>query len=583
MLRKVITLALALIAGLAVLAGSGRAMAQTTLHTLEHAGEQRTYHLTVPAGYDSAHPAPLLIALHPFGSSGRAMEALTGLDRAAEEAGFLVAYPDSLDLTWNDGRPEVDDSLLLQWTDDLGFVSALLDELTDDYSLDPDRIMLAGFGSGGLLAYRLACEQPEVFSWVAVVSALPWGYLPSLCPAGTAPRNLLIALGSADPSYPAGGRWTGDSTDDDLMRTMSVTETLSFWQERAGCDTEPEQTGRVTHYTDCAEGRSLAFFDEEGVGASWPRLGAYSLNAFGFDLTRILVDYMQDDPGWIAQANDAPTLADVTPHSYAVYVPPELDLTQPAPAILALHGRPGTGAGMAYLLDAHAYAREHSLVMVYPDGANNEWNSVRGFSGFDSSGVDDTDFLVRLVGDLSIDLNLDPNRVFVLGFSNGGFMTQRLACEASDTFAGFAFVGATLFAGIPSLCEDTPPVPILYIHGTHDAVVSWNGITQGQTTLYLSALDTLAFWIEHNGCRVELGEHTAFSPEDPSASTFAHRFTFPDCTPHGDVVFWTIENGGHNLPGVEGRIPPEIAGRVNLDIRTIEVAWDFFSQQSLAE
>ncbi len=126
-------------------------------------------------------------------------------------------------------------------------------------------------------------------------------------------------------------------------------------------------------------------------------------------------------------------------------------------------------------------------------------------------------------------------------------------------------------------------IPILYIHGTHDAVLSWNGITQGQTTLYLLGLDTLAFWIEHNGCRVEVGEHTAFAPEDPSASTFAHRFTFPDCAPHGDVEFWTIENGGHNLPGVEGRIPQEIAGRVNLDISTIEVAWDFFSQQGLAE
>jgi polyhydroxybutyrate depolymerase len=224
MLRKVITLALALIAGFAVLAGSGRAMAQTTLHTLEHAGQQRTYHLTVPASYDSVHPAPLLIALHPFGSSGRAME--PDRPRSGRRGSrFLVAYPDSLDLTWNDGRPEVDDSLLyFSGRDDLGFVSALLDELADDYSLDPDRVMLAGFGSGGLLAYRLACEQPEVFSRVAVVSALPGATSPAFArPDG--PRNLFIALGSADPSYPAGGRWTGDSSGDDLMRTMSLTET----------------------------------------------------------------------------------------------------------------------------------------------------------------------------------------------------------------------------------------------------------------------------------------------------------------------------------------------------------------------
>jgi len=584
MLRKIVTLTLVLAVGLVALTSPDRVTAQTTLHTLDHAGQQRTYHLTVPASYDRAHPAPLLVALHPFASSGRAMEALTGLDLAAEEAGFLVAYPDSLDLTWNDGRPEVDDSLLLQWTDDLGFTSALLDELAGEYSLDPDRVMLAGFGSGGLLAYRLACEQPERFDRVAVVGALPWAYLPELCPEGPASQDLLIALGSADPSYPPNGRWTSDSSDNQLMRTLSVTETLAFWQERAGCDSEPEQTGQLTRYANCANGGSLAFLDEQGVGANWPRLGDHTLNQFGFDLTPIVVDYLRGDPEWASAASAIPAApADVLPHGYAVYAPPELDLTQPAPVILALHGRSGSGTGMAYLLDAHAFARENGIIMVYPDGTNNEWNYVRGFSGYDTSGMDETDFLTRLVDDLAVDLNLDLSRVYVLGFSNGGFMTQRLACEAADTFAGFAFVSATLFAGIPSLCEGTSPVPILYIHGTHDAVVPWAGITQGQTTLYLSALDTLAFWLEHNNCRVELGEHTAFSAEDPAASTFAHRFTFPDCAPHGNVVFWTIENGGHNLPGVEGRINPEIAGRVNIDINTIEVAWDFFSQQSLPE
>ena len=368
------------------------------------------------------------------------------------------------------------------------------------------------------------------------------------------------------------------------MRILSLAATRDFWLARDACPEEPAiATGSLAVYAGCAAETSLAIFTPQGVGHLWPRTGEYTLNAFGLDLTELVARYLLDDGDWQALAQTPlPTGDDApTPRSYLVYVPPETDPATPMPVVVALHGRPGNGAGMAYLLDGNRIAREEGFILVYPDGVNQEWNSTLGFQGFQSNGVNDTAFLTDLIDDLGRDLNIDHHRVYAFGFSNGGFMAQRLACEATGTFAGFGFIGASLFAGFVSLCADSPPVPVFYMHGTLDASVAWTGITQGDMTLYLPALDTVAFWLEHNGCSLEVGDHELLSDPTADATTIAHRYTFASCPPHGDVEFIAIEGGGHNLPGVANRLDPQIAGRTNMDINAMQILWDFFSRQSL--
>jgi polyhydroxybutyrate depolymerase len=81
---------------------------------LEHDGQQRSYYAYIPSSYDGQESVPLMIALHPFASSGRGMAALTDFDTFAEENGFIVVYPDSLGFRWNDGRPLPSDNRCLR-------------------------------------------------------------------------------------------------------------------------------------------------------------------------------------------------------------------------------------------------------------------------------------------------------------------------------------------------------------------------------------------------------------------------------------------------------------------------------------
>ncbi len=154
--RLAVSLALTLVllaADLPAVSAQAQADGSTLDFTLEHGGLTRTYTLTVPDSLDPAQPAPLLIALHPFASSGKALRALTGLDTLAARDGFLVAYPDSADLYWDDGRPRPSWHPTPQPIDDTGFLDALIDDVSARYAVDPARVVLTGLGGGGTLAY----------------------------------------------------------------------------------------------------------------------------------------------------------------------------------------------------------------------------------------------------------------------------------------------------------------------------------------------------------------------------------------------------------------------------------------------
>ena len=218
------------------------------------------------------------------------------------------------------------------------------------------------------------------------------------------------------------------------------------------------------------------------------------------DATRLIGQFVGGAPLDFTRSAHGPLYSGF-PRQYSLYVPPTADPAEPLPLVIALHGRPGTGAGLAYLLDMNRVAAAEGFAVVYPDGkpvgaavSGNEWNYARGFAGFVDNGQDDVALLRTLAEDLSRDLNIDPRRVYVTGFSNGGFMTQRVACEAADTFAAFASVSATAGVGLLELCDGQPPAPMLLIHGTHDIVVRWAGETIQKVPIMLSAPDTALFW-----------------------------------------------------------------------------------------
>jgi polyhydroxybutyrate depolymerase len=574
---------------IALLPVAERAHAQGGAGSLTVDGVERTFEVYVPSSYDGAQPIPLVIALHPYGSSGKAMELLTGFDALAEQDGFIVAYPDSFDLAWDDGKLASGWPSKLQPSDDVGFISALIDHLAATYTIDPQRVYLTGFATGGGMAYRLACEIPDRLAKVAVVNALLWDYHVAACGAESArPLPMLILQGAANVDNPVGGLTLTPDDTGRAWKIFSADETAAFWAKRSGCNPEVARTlttPTATIYDTCPHNARVALYIFSGVANNWPRVGPYVLNQFGIDATEIVAQYFTSQNGPVIDRDADPDVAGGVARSYVVYVPPAYDPAAPMPVVVALHGRSGTGPSMAYLLDFNRVAREKGFIAVYPDGMpfepnsyGREWNVTGGLPGYAIGKVDDVAFLSRLIDDLAVDLNIDQTRLYMLGFSNGGFMAQRMACEAGDRWAAFASVSATIFNGLPERCQGRSPIPMLLIHGTRDTIVPWDGTVYGNQVIWPSVLDTVSFWGTHDDCDVNTLDHVLLASNEQSPTTRAHVYTLGGCADSSKVILIAIEGGGHNLPGIPDRIDPRIAGAVNTDINAGEVIWGFFAQ-----
>lgn len=264
---------------------------------------------------------------------------------------------------------------------------------------------------------------------------------------------------------------------------------------------------------------------------------------------------------------------------YYLYVPP--GLSQGAPLVVVLHGRGGTAQGMARLTGYDEVAAARGFAVVYPQGIDAQWNYVAGIEGYELP-ADDIDFLRTLAGDLVEAHGLDPKRVYVAGFSNGGYMAQRLACEARDVFAAFATVGAAGYAGMPGVCLDAAPVSLLMVHGTADAVVPFDGMVvdtpRGPVTLLASVQQTLSFWADFAGCDAN-ALHRALPSRGLSAGTEVHVYAVTGCQGGHEVELVAVVGGGHNWPGRPGLLPADVGGRVNTDIDASDYIWEFFARQ----
>ena len=263
-----------------------------------------------------------------------------------------------------------------------------------------------------------------------------------------------------------------------------------------------------------------------------------------------------------------------------LYIPSTVKANDSPALLIALHGRTSNGLRMAELTDFNLRAENYGFIAAYPDGLDRQWNYLHGISGYQAY-PNDSEFLIRLVELLKERHHIDPTRIYLSGISNGGFMVQRLACYAPGLFAGFASVAASGYATMPDDCKSEPPVNMLYIHGTADEKVPWQGLgvkdSEGnQQLVTMSVLNSTKFWAARNRCGSEVISKELL-PGGNSPGTHVKIFTTSECNGNAQVVLFAIVGGGHNWPGKPDFIPPRIAGRVNMDFHASEVIWQFFS------
>lgn len=246
----------------------------------------------------------------------------------------------------------------------------------------------------------------------------------------------------------------------------------------------------------------------------------------------------------------SPDDALIAARPYRVVLPAELG-PAPAPVVVLLHGYSATAELIAAEVGLLAEAERRGIVTVLPDGrvdqvSNQFWNATEACCDFWAQGPDDSTYLAAVIREVLAEHPVDPDRVVVIGHSNGGFMAYRMACDHAELVSGIASLAGAMFLD-PAQCAPSRPVDVVQVHGTLDPVIGYAGGLVLGSAPHPGALDSVRMWAVSNGCAttdpsaVE-GLLDVDGSVDGAEATLA---TVAGCPPGGTVALVTAEGGGH--------------------------------------
>lgn len=270
--------------------------------------------------------------------------------------------------------------------------------------------------------------------------------------------------------------------------------------------------------------------------------------------------------------------------SYRVHVPSGYNGTTKMPMVVVIHGAFDTAKGIEKFSGFSRLADRENFIVLYPEGIGifgylQHWNAGHCCGKAADDQIDDVGYLATAIDDACMRLSVDRQRIYMVGFSNGGMLTYRFAAERTEMLAAAAPIAASI-GGRPtadapqwSIPRPKTPLPILVMHGLDDDDIPFKGgrsmHRKGERS-YFSVADSVRFWVDANDC---IG-----NPVDASNYGGAVKVrSWDGCRNDSVVVLCKIEGWGHTWPGpyFTARLPADDP-LFNFD--AAEMIWDFFKR-----
>jgi polyhydroxybutyrate depolymerase len=221
--------------------------------------------------------------------------------------------------------------------------------------------------------------------------------------------------------------------------------------------------------------------------------------------------------------------------------------------LIVLHGFGASAEALEQHTDLRAFASEQGVAWLAPNGPFDRkgrrfWNAGPSCCNFDQLAVDHVAALAELVERHRDHPRIDRGRVFVLGYSYGGFMAHRFGCERPELVRGIASVAG---AGPlePVTCQAPQGLRVLQAHGDADAIVTYRGgrlFNQPTMPEHASAAKTVADWAARLGCAEKPTAAAPFDLDGKLAGSETVVARYGGCS-RGAIELWTVAGGNHYI------------------------------------
>jgi polyhydroxybutyrate depolymerase len=318
--------------------------------------------------------------------------------------------------------------------------------------------------------------------------------------------------------------------------------------------------------------------------------------------------------------------------TFILHLPQGYNDQQHYPLVILLHGQNQDADDMGRLTHFSQFAEKNGIIAVYPNATRGQWNIgvhpeqpssgmgrrsggrrggwggggggyPGGGGGYPGGGypggqrggqnpdetksrpepADDVAFLNQMLDQLMLKYSIDSHRIYATGLGDGGFMAMRAGCNMADRVAAIAPVSASLPKAM--ICLPSRPVPALFIDGTEDPVVPYNGGTYKPGRFpVLSAEESAKSWAKFDRCE-EKPTQDRVPPVDKNKDKGAKEtktFTFNACHDNAQVVLYAVKDGGNTWPGGEQYTTEKEVGKVSYAINANDSIWNFLNTKKIA-